>query len=377
MDKEKEYLKRLGANIQRRRLILGWEVGDVASRLGIKRGTYSKLEKGLARMTDELFASISDLFKMSAAVLLAEQPKCEYRFFRKNARQTKRETALIEQATLDGIRKLKDYVSLEDWLGEKCEFDGLLKKDFARGANESIEKFAMRVRKGLRDRGWEANENLAEILEKYGVKIFAIPLPVANCFGFSFCSEGKCGILINNDPQIPVERQLFTLAHELGHILLHGDGDFVNVAEDDVKKKESEAQKFAGRLLLPDDEFFTAWQACAGMSWVERVMAVKRRFRVSYKTILYRLSEGKGRKESGTMFAVFPRAYEQRYGQKLSGKMEPQPYPFSAFESQRFSLLALEAFKRGEITMSRLAELLERDLFETREIVNAAYGKVG
>ena len=82
MDKEKEYLKRLGANIQRRRLILGWEVGDVASRLGIKRGTYSKLEKGLARMTDELFASISDLFKMSAAVLLAEQPKCEYRFFR-------------------------------------------------------------------------------------------------------------------------------------------------------------------------------------------------------------------------------------------------------------------------------------------------------
>ena len=105
-------------------------------------------------------------------------------------------------------------------------------------------------------------------------------------------------------------------------------------------------------------------------------MAVKRRFRVSYKTILYRLSEGKGRKESGTMFAVFPRAYEQRYGQKLSGKMEPQPYPFSAFESQRFSLLALEAFKRGEITMSRLAELLERDLFETREIVNAAYGKV-
>ena len=44
MDKEKEYLKRLGANIQRRRLILGWEVGDVASRLGIKRGTYSKLE---------------------------------------------------------------------------------------------------------------------------------------------------------------------------------------------------------------------------------------------------------------------------------------------------------------------------------------------
>ena len=200
---------------------------------------------------------------------------------------------------------------------------------------------------------------------------------MANCFGFSFCSEGKCGILINNDPQIPVERQLFTLAHELGHILLHGDGDFVNVAEDDVKKKECEAQKFAGRLLLPDDECFTAWQACAGMSWVERVMAVKRRFRVSYKTILYRLSEEKGRKESGTMFAVFPRAYEQRYGQKLSGKMEPQPYPFSAFESQRFSLLALEAFKRGEITMSRLAELLERDLFETREIVNAAYGKVG
>lgn len=377
MDKEKDFLKRLGANIQRRRLILGWELGEVASRLGIQRGTYSKLEKGEARMTDELFSSISDLFKMSAAALLIEQPKCEYRFFRKNARQTKREAALIEQATFDGIRKLKDYVILENLLKKKSKFDGCLKTQFPKLPSESVGSFAKSVRKELRRHGWEANENLAEILEDYGVKIFAVSLPVANCFGFSFCSEGDCGILINNDPQVSVERQLFTLAHELGHILLHGDADFMNVDEVDAKRMEDEAQCFAGRLLLPDDEFCAAWQASAGMSWVERVMTVKRRFRVSYKTILYRLSEGKGRKERGNIFAAFPRAYEQRYGQRLGGKSEPQPYPFSAFESQRFSLLALEAFKGGEITMSRLAELLEKNIFETREIVNAAYGKVG
>ena len=377
MDKEKEFLRRLGANIRRRRLILGWEVGDVASCLEIQRATYSKLEKGTARMTDELFSALSDLFKMSAAALLAEQPKCEYRFFRKNARQTKRESALIEQATLDGIRKLKDYVALEDLLKEKCRFDGLLKSDFARRPHECIEMFASRVRKEMRQKGWQTNENLAEFLEQYGIKMFAIPLPVSNCFGFSFCSEGNCGILINNDPQISVERQLFTLAHEFGHVLLHGDGDFVNVSEADAKKMEQEAQCFASRLLLPDKEFNDSWRDCEGMPWVDRVLAVKRRFRVSYKTILYRLVEGKGHEERGTIFAAFPCAYERRYGQRLGSKTEPQSYPFSIFESHRFSHLALEAFRRGEITMSRLAELLERSLLETREIVNAAYGKVG
>lgn len=378
MDKEKDYLKRLGLNVQRRRFILGWEAGDVAARLGMKRATYAKLEKGAARMTDELFAAISDLFKMSTVDLLAEKSECQYRFFRKNARQTKREQALIEQATQDGIRKLKDYVALEDWLQEKGEFDGRLNDvEFKRCPEEQVEAFALRVRDNLRKYGWEANENLAEVLEKFGVKIFALPLPVANCFGFSFASEGKCGILINCDPQISVERQTFTLAHEFGHLLLHKDADFLHLSETEVKSMEGEAQRFAGRLLMPDAEFNAAWAACEGMPWVERVLTVKRRFRVSYKTVLYRLAEGQGRKESGTIFAAFPRAYELRYGQKLSGKMEPQPYPFSAFESQRFSRLALEAFKRDEITMSRLAELLERNLFETREIVNAAYGKVG
>jgi len=378
MDNEKKFLRRLGMNIQRRRLILGWESGDVAARLGISRATYAKLEKGAARMTDELFDAISDLFKMSAMNLLAEQSECQYRFFRKNARQTKREQALIEQATQDGIRKLKGYVALENLLQEKGEFDGHLNdSEFVKEPEEPVEAFALRVREKLRGYGWEANGNLAEVLEKFGVKIFALPLPVANCFGFSFSSEGKCGILINCDPQISVERQIFTLAHEFGHLLLHKDADFLHLSEAESKNMEGEAQRFAGRLLLPDAEFNVSWRDSEGMPWVERVLTVKRRFRVSYKTILYRLAEGRGRKESGTIFAAFPRAYEQRYGQKLSGKMEPQPYPFSAIESQRFSRLALEAFKRGEITMSRLSELLERNLFETREIVNAAYGKVG
>ena len=63
-------------------------------------------------------------------------------------------------------------------------------------------------------------------------------------------------------------RQFFTLAHEIGHIVLHGNQEnfidyrlsFGGISED----KEKEANYFAAELIMPREIFIYKWSALKG-----------------------------------------------------------------------------------------------------------------
>ena len=69
-------------------------------------------------------------------------------------------------------------------------------------------------------------------------------------------------------PSDPVQRQRFTIAHEIGHILLHRNGgkpshfrddDEIAVAVYSDSTEETEANRFAAMLLMPESEFKKVW----------------------------------------------------------------------------------------------------------------------
>ena len=69
-------------------------------------------------------------------------------------------------------------------------------------------------------------------------------------------------------PSDPAQRQRFTIAHEIGHILLHRNGgkaehfrddEEINVAVYSDSVEEMEANQFAAMLLMPEFEFKKAW----------------------------------------------------------------------------------------------------------------------
>lgn len=71
-------------------------------------------------------------------------------------------------------------------------------------------------------------------------------------------------IFINRDDA--PQRQLFTVAHEIGHITLHGvDEDYIDYRASDLdetsKGKEFEANQFAAELLMPEEIFKLQWHA--------------------------------------------------------------------------------------------------------------------
>lgn len=106
---------------------------------------------------------------------------------------------------------------------------------------------------GLGDKG---AIDLISALTARGVNVIFLDLDSPEISGLSICDE-SCGsfIFVNSNSSITYERQLFTVAHEYGHILLHRPIFRQKVAQGGSDKRRAfldrMADCFAGRLLCP------------------------------------------------------------------------------------------------------------------------------
>lgn len=87
--------------------------------------------------------------------------------------------------------------------------------------------------------------NVIALLESKGARIFSVSGEYQAIDAFSFRHEG-CAIIFLN-PSKSAERLRFDLAHELGHLLLHGG----SLYEEDSKLRERQANDFASAFLMP------------------------------------------------------------------------------------------------------------------------------
>lgn len=129
------------------------------------------------------------------------------------------------------------------------------------------------------------------MLESCGIKILTFPYS-SNAFNGLSVGENDKGpaIIINTWERISIDRQIFSTAHELGRLLMHLS-DYDGKVRSEDKAQELEADLFAGYFLIPEQGFDSEWEETAGMFFIERVMKIKRIFKVSYKTVLYRLKQ--------------------------------------------------------------------------------------
>jgi Zn-dependent peptidase ImmA (M78 family)/DNA-binding XRE family transcriptional regulator len=94
--------------------------------------------------------------------------------------------------------------------------------------------------------------NLTRATERTGVVVARLPGEIPDHSGFSvwpdFGFGGRPVIVFSSSDA--GDRQRFTIAHELGHLLLHSP---MRDDELDAKGAEVEANRFAGALLLPEE----------------------------------------------------------------------------------------------------------------------------
>lgn len=370
----------LAKNIKRYRLMRGMDQDAVAGRLGISRVTYSKIENGKGKVTDDQFYRLSQIFGIKPEVLLdVPEPRCKRPFFRHRKAKTQQEAQCVQQMLIDAERKFDGYKQLEeiaqDYTTGSPELEALR---HSVSSPDEAKALGTQVRNLFGRQGYVRVSQFADAIEGNGIKFLPFDFPFGGEFGFTLrLSNGQLGIAVNTRAEIPGERQLFTLCHEFGHYMMHdeiernlGDRD-LSAAE--AKELERQADAFASGLLMPDRDFDVAWQATEGQLWFNRILEVKRMFSVSYQTVIYRLDEkfrrGKGAKAVPPYRVWFRQNYRRRFGRELPSREEVCPGDIKV-TSRRYVRLARKAFFEGEISIGRLGELFDKSVLDIRHLVN-------
>lgn len=99
---------------------------------------------------------------------------------------------------------------------------------------------------------------LIKALTARGINVIFLDFKLTSIFGLSTCGNSQgCYIFVNSNESITVERQLFTVAHEYAHLILHrplfSNDSNVPMSSQYVELLDKMADTFAGRLLCPPD----------------------------------------------------------------------------------------------------------------------------
>jgi Zn-dependent peptidase ImmA (M78 family)/transcriptional regulator with XRE-family HTH domain len=370
----------ISINMRRMRALRKLTQDAAAKKAGISRVAYRSIETGKAEPRVATLDAIANALDTDVFALVAATREPKTLRFRSRKTLTAQERAERGQLIVDTL----------DWISDFNELESLLKDRPAPRAQpvarkpDNLARFAETVR---RDNFGIACEdcvpNVCDVLEQGGVKTRIIESRINGLFGFSVgAPDGGPAVAVNTAKTIPVERQIFTAAHELGHILLHQDSFDPGVEKEDARQ-EAEADLFSAHFLMPQESFKAEWDRNMGLHWVDRVLKTKRTFHVSWMTVLYRLCEV-GLADKQKIFRQFTTAFERRTGSKLNYKREPDPsVPASAsrpaeepvrlnkydFYEDRFARLVRQALIKNEISVSRAAEMLGVSIVETRELL--------
>jgi Zn-dependent peptidase ImmA (M78 family)/DNA-binding XRE family transcriptional regulator len=368
----------LAHNLRRLRDEKGLSQAQVAERTGISRVAYRNIETGTASPRTGTLTSLAAALGVKIPDLMVEiHPLRAVRFRQKH--MTSREQLLVRVS-----RWLEGYAELEGLLGEEKAF--AFAKARVTGAAQGVEhamKLAEAARRCVGLSPEDSIRDVCELLEDNGVKVYPLSLASEGFFGLSVAAaDGGPAVVVNVWERISVERWIFTAAHELGHLLLHLDAYRVDDSTED-KAEEKEADVFAAYFLMPAGVFAHAWQETRGLSFLERVLKVKRLFRVSYRTVLHRVQDTTTIGKS--VWGRFQAEYRDRYGRTLAVTEEPQGLKSAMaeahsahepdrltpheFNGDRLRLLVREAIEKELITIGRGAEILGMDLLEMRKLV--------
>ena len=138
--------------------------------------------------------------------------------------------------------------------------------------------------------------NLEAIAAKLGIKIRFDPVP-DECSGVALRLATEKIIAVNS--RHSYRRQRFTIAHELGHLLLHDAERFVDspivvgyrTRVTDSMPEESEANIFAAEILMPERAIRREVATVRHLSLEEAIHHLAARFEVSEQAMTIRLSK--------------------------------------------------------------------------------------
>ncbi len=224
------------------RELRGLSQAELAELLNIHQGSISKIEAGALQVPSSLTAHLGR--KLGVPESFFSQTSSVYPFgsstFYHRKQQSLPANALRKiQARINVYRyHVAELLKATD-LDARCRFRRFDAGEYKGGAREvaNLVRSAWRIPSG-------PIPNVIEAIESAGGIVVRFDFGTSKLFGISeWIPPHPPLFFLNNNPDISADRDRFTLAHELAHVLLH---------EMPTAEMEQEADMFAGEFLMPE-----------------------------------------------------------------------------------------------------------------------------
>ena len=326
---------------------LSSDIGGTVSAQAIgkyERGEMMPSSTVALALAKALDVSVSYLFSPSNVSLESVE-------FRRLASTRVRERATVEAKVLDHVDR---YLQVEELLGiDSGRQDKPDSAPFSIHTVDDAERPATLVRNAW-NLGRGPIPDMTELLEERGIKVFKLSLPRSldglTCYVLRGDGEDVPVVVCSTEKSI--ERQRFTIAHELAHMVLDIPTEV---------STEKACQRFAGAFLVPQEELLREVGHRRANFGLGELIEIKHIFGVSAAALVMRMRD-LGIITKSTMVNIF-----RGIG---SGWRKEEPHPLERTESpRRFRRLCLRALAEREISESKAAELLGLRVSEIERIM--------
>ena len=330
-------------------------IEKLAEKSTVSKSTISNILNERGETSLLILELLANALNVNSAKLLAEKPVLKSLRYRANKSMSAREKAASENLIYSAAEWMNDYSDFTKSHPQNKKYAEILQIR----EKDPIE-LAKKVRKAWGIEKSSPIFNLEDYIYDSGIIILGISFGFRQTFGVSIGPEdGGPAILVNTDSSISAERQVFTMAHELGHILMHCDNFTKNIEKDSSidRQEEKEADIFASNLLMPEDAFVGYLKRTITLGLVESTLKIKRYFGLSYEAVLHRLCDltKLDYQEEIKKFRFF---YKEKYKHDFAAHYEPQSLGELEFTNSSAKESIFSAVKNDEITLTRAGHLL-------------------
>lgn len=260
---------RLAAARKRR----GWTLTKLSQETGLSRASLSTYENQHQDPTPQTVTTLASALGVAEAFLTGDdldEIPIEAVSFRALSKMTAR--------TRDrGLNSGRIAILINDWLDDRFELPSPDVPTLT-GHVPELAAQEVRARWGL---GEQPIGNLVHLLEAHGIRVFSLTADTKDLDAYCLNWHGRPFIFLSREKS--GERHRFNAAHELGHLVLHGEDKTPNGPQ-----AEAEANQFAAAFLMP-----RAGVLAQGLrnAHVQRILQAKKRWNVAAMAMAHRANE--------------------------------------------------------------------------------------
>lgn len=332
-------MNEIGKNLKRIRLLKNLSLENAGNLLKMTAPAIAKYESGQIIPNSEKIIEFAKAYDVRIQDILKvhNQPNMKFTSFRKKQRLKGQNLELLKEIILN---KVADYIEVIN-LNSTSQNNNKLKIYKCNNIDE-IEEIASSFRNDYKLSINQPIPDLINILENIGIIIIQID-DIDNKFkDFDGVSE-----IVDNIPVIVLlktndgARERFTIAHELGHLLLKFNNDI---------DEEKACNKFAGSLLMPKEAMIKEFGQSRNKISIFELIAFKEEYKVSIASIVYRL------RELGIISDYLNRSLNITIN--ANGMRKKEPIDIKVEESNQFKKLVHRLEVDNIISINKACELL-------------------